>query len=136
VNRKSYIIAGIGVVLIAIVLLFGLDTPNVPVAASDATQSAATDAGTGEPLSVYADGIIIRNGPLLKPDVWYVGIEHEGKHLAVELVFDENSICVGRTASGVCAPDIFIEDRSVHVEGIVDGDAMRVLELTFTKPLQ
>ena len=134
--NKTYLIGGFGVVLIVLSLFFGLRRPNAePVAANEVLQESQEVAGP-ELQQVFADGVLVYGGPLLKDDVWYVGIEHEERHLAVELVFDEESICVGSTASGTCVPDYFIEDRPVHIEGYVDGDAMRVLEMTFTKPLQ
>lgn len=129
--------AGAGLSLIAFVLFFsGSLSTHTPV--PDTNQEATTTdvVSSDQDRHVYADGVLTKGGPLLKPGVWYVGLEVDGKPRAVELAFDENSICSGKTASGTCLPDIFIENRPVHIEGVVDGDAMRVLELTFTQPIK
>ena len=85
--------------------------------------------------TVSASGILVKDQPDLKPGVWFVSFSENGQDLAVELGFDDQSRCFGKTSSGKCAPDKFAPNREIEVKGIVSGDALLVRELRFPVPL-
>lgn len=84
---------------------------------------------------VSAKGILVKDQPDLKPGAWFVTFEENGQSLAVELGFDDQSRCFGKTSSGKCAPERFMPNREVDIKGIVSGEALLVRELRFPVPL-
>jgi hypothetical protein len=84
---------------------------------------------------VSAEGLLVINKPDLKPGAWFVVFEEKGERYAVELSFDKESTCFGKTASGACSPDRFIADRQVSILGIVNGETLLVREMRFPIPL-
>ena len=133
---KAYLLAGAGVILIGIVLLFGVEYGD-GARVEMAEERAVLDLPLPDlqRVSIAVDGVIVKDGPHLKPDTWYVVVEDEGTEVAVELLFDDESICKGRTLSGPCNPDIFIKGRKAYIKGVVVGEVLQVYELTFTVPL-
>ncbi len=109
--------------------------PDTQTVSGDTTPQEVVETAKSQEQVVFVDGIIVRDGPNLKPDVWYIGFEEEGKDIGVELMFDEGSICRGRTASGTCVPEYFVNGRTVHIEGFVRGEILYVADMTFTQPL-
>ena len=84
-----------------------------------------------------ADGYIVKDNPGLEAGLWYlVSEDAEVPAQTTELVFDDASICFGKTASGPCVPAIFFKGRSAHIEGEMTGTAVHVLRLTFTQEIQ
>jgi hypothetical protein len=111
---------------------YGVLQPVPPAApiARDVPVVTATPDG-----SVTAEGLLVKDQPDLKPGVWFVAFEDGGNSYAVELSFDEQSRCFGKTTSGKCAPDRFIADRQVAITGAVNGETLLVRELRFPVPL-
>ena len=86
--------------------------------------------------SFAGDGHIVKDGAGLKPGVWYLSYEKAGAATNTELVFSNESVCAGKTASGQCQPSLFIKGRAAHVEGIVSDGSVRVSRMTFTEPVK
>lgn len=100
-----------------------------------------TDAVETDPLimakNFVREGYLLTGHPQLKPDTWYLVHSQEGEQAkAAELYFDDQSLCASAKASGVCRPELFINQRPATVEGVWEGEVLRVLELTFTQPVQ
>ena len=86
--------------------------------------------------TVNAEGLLVINQPDLKPDAWFVAFEENGESYAVELTFDGQSRCFGKTSSGKCIPERFVPDRQVSIAGIVNGETLLVREMRFPVPLE
>ena len=86
--------------------------------------------------TVTVEGVVVKDGPNLKPGVWYVSFNENGKDVGVELLFDELSSCHGKTSFGRCNPDFFKNGRKARIGGTVEGEVLHVLDLTFTEPLK
>lgn len=131
---KKYRIVIVGLVLgiVAVVMYIAIGMPQGELTAGELQQ---------EPL-VYAqyferDGYLLTGHPQLKEGVWYLVHSQNGEDAkAAELLFDENSLCASATASGVCRPDLFKNERTAHVAGEWVGEQLLVVELTFTAPVR
>ena len=100
------------------------------------SQKSPSSASLPSGAAFVEDGHIAKNNPGLKPGVWFLSYEKPGESAQLrELSFSADSICSGKTTSGTCAPEIFIQGRSAHVEGIVSDSIVRVQHMTFTTPV-
>ncbi len=84
---------------------------------------------------VSAEGTLVIDQPDLKRGAWHVVFDDKGENYAVELAFDTESLCIGSTASGICSPGRFVENRPVEILGVVEGETLLVRELRFPVPL-
>lgn len=80
---------------------------------------------------VAVSGNIVRGEPQRTKHGWR--FKENGN--VFELAFSSQSICAGKTSSGICNPTKFIDGRAADLEGeLVDG-LLRVYKLTFTEPV-
>lgn len=101
--------------------------------ASEATDHTALAAASS---TVSLDGKIVKDAPSLKPGVWYLAFEEEGKELGVELFFDQSSVCSYLEKSGRCKPEVFVNGRAASLEGEITHGVVRVSNLTFTEAVK
>ena len=112
--------------------------PNIlgEVTSSDITAKIMGEGSTNVSVKPFvADGTLSQdNYPEQKPGVWYLQVQIEKDTAVIELIFGSKSVCAWQDKSGTCKPEVFIQGRSAHVEGVVSGTAVRVAKLTFTEP--
>lgn len=116
----------IGLLCVALVAFFQL-----PFLFERQKEPDASNATGSSSKSLTLEGVLLRDGKHLKPGVWYLGFEQDGEKVATELSFTPESVCAGKTRSGICNPSRFIVARSARVEGIEKGEAVQVLMLQF-----
>jgi hypothetical protein len=122
------IVAALAVVMVGYPLIFSGDAAPVDNGQLGAVQTSET--------LFNKSGSVNKDLPDLPPNIWhFVYIGTDGQTYGAEMIFDEESVCAGSSASGPCNPDIFVQGRAAHLEGVVEDNTVRVVMLTFTQAL-
>lgn len=138
--NKIYLFSGVVILLLGVAVYGGLHYKKMSakVTTNDANVAAsesAMQAKVPEPQKIYADGVLTKEVSDAKPGTWYVEMPMEGDQTGVvELAFDDASMCLNDETLAPCTPDTFAEKRPVHIEGVINGETMKVTELIFVHP--